>query len=141
MKRTTLGIISLLAAIASFSQSFTQTIKGQITDQQSGSPIIGATIQALDVDPPMGAITDVNGYYRIENVPVGRQTLGISYLGYEPVTLPNILVGSGKEVVIDAKLIESLQQLDEVVVTASDQNKGQPKNDSCNDIRYFARDG
>ena len=93
MKKTTLGIISLFSAIVSFSQSFTQTVKGQVTDQQSGSPIIGATVQVLEIDPPMGAITDVNGYYRIENVPIGRQTLGVSYLGYEPVTLPNILVG------------------------------------------------
>lgn len=129
MKKATLGIISLFTVIVSFSQSLTQTIKGQLTDEQSGAPIIGATVQVLELTPPKGAITDINGYYRIENVPIGRQTLGVSYLGYEPITIPNILVGSGKEVVVDAKLIESLQQLEEVVVRASDQNKGQPKNE------------
>ena len=129
MKKTTVGIISLLTVIFSFSQPLTQTIKGHLTDEQSGAPIIGATVQVLELTPPKGAITDINGYYRIENVPIGRQTLGVSYLGYEPITIPNILVGSGKEVVVDAKLIESLQQLEEVVVTASDQNKGQPKNE------------
>ncbi|MEQ6167188.1 TonB-dependent receptor [Ekhidna sp. MALMAid0563] len=129
MKQTTLGIIFLSIAIISFSQSLTQTVKGQITDEQSGAPIIGATVQILEINPPLGAITDINGYYRIENVPIGRQTVGISYLGYEPITIPNILVGSGKEVVLDAELIESLHHLDEVVVTAIDQEKGQPKNE------------
>ncbi|WP_424962302.1 TonB-dependent receptor [Ekhidna sp.] len=129
MKKTTLGIIFLSIAIISFSQSLTQTVKGQITDKQSGAPIIGATVQVLEISPPLGAITDINGYYRIVKVPIGRQTVGISYLGYEPITIPNILVGSGKEVVMDAELIESLHQLDEVVVTATDQEKGQPKNE------------
>ncbi|MEQ9008467.1 MAG: TonB-dependent receptor, partial [Ekhidna sp.] len=111
------------------SQSLTQTIKGQITDEQSGSPIIGATVQILGSSPPMGGITDVDGFFKIEKVPIGRQTLGISYLGYESITIPDILVGAGKEVVMNAKLIESLQQLDEVVVTSENQEKGQPRNE------------
>lgn len=128
MKRT-LGLFILLIANYAFSQSLTQTVKGQITDQQSGAPIIGATVQVLEINPPIGAITDVNGYFKIDGVPIGRQSLGISYLGYESVTIPNILVGAGKEVVINPELIESLQQLDEVVVTASDEQVGQPKNE------------
>lgn len=122
---------TLLLAILSlgFSQSLTQTIKGQIVDEQSGTPIIGATAQVVGISPPLGAITDANGYYRIDNVPIGRQNLQVSYLGYEPAFLSEILVGSGKEVVIDIRLIESLQQLDEVVVTANSQEKGQPQNE------------
>lgn len=115
--------------LCGFSQSLTQTIKGQITDEQSGAPIIGATVVVIGTDPPMGGITDIDGLYKIENVPIGRQSLGISYLGYESVTIPNVLVGAGKEVVMNAKLIESLQQLDEVVVTAGSQGEGQPRNE------------
>ena len=118
-----------VACMEVYGQSLTQTIKGQITDEQSGSPIIGATVQVLGIDPPLGAITELDGYFKIENVPIGRQTLGISYLGYESTTIPGVLVGAGKEVVINAKLIESLQQLDEVVVTSDNQEKGQPKNE------------
>ncbi len=130
MKRITLLALMLCTVVYSISaQTLTQTVKGQITDEQSGSPIIGATVMVANFDPPKGTITDVNGFYRIENVPIGRQTIQISYLGFKPVTIPNVLIGAGKEVVIDAKLIESLEQLAEVVVTAGSDKKGQPKND------------
>ena len=123
------GIALLFLSSALFAQALNQTIKGQIIDEQSGAPIIGATVQIVGSDPPMGSITDVDGFYRIEKVPIGRQSLHISYLGYEPVTIPSVLVGAGKEVIVNAKLIESLQQLDEVVVTAENEQKGQPKNE------------
>ena len=130
MNKITIGaMLLLLTTTTSYSQSLTQTIKGQITDEQSGSAIIGATVMIANADPPKGTITDLNGYYRIEDVPIGRQTVLVSYVGFEPISIPNILVGSGKEVVINAKLIESLQQLEEIVVTADDQRKGQPKNE------------
>ncbi|MEP1035472.1 TonB-dependent receptor [Ekhidna sp.] len=129
MKTTTLGIVLLFFSITTYSQSLTQTIKGQVTDEQSGAPIIGATVAILETNPPMGGITDVYGFFKIEKVPIGRQTLGISYLGYESITMPNILVGAGKEVVVNARLIESLEQLDEVVVTAGNEKEGQPRNE------------
>ena len=110
-------------------QELTQTVKGRITDEQSGSPIIGATVMIAATDPPIGAITDVEGIFRIADVPIGRQTILVSYLGYTSATIPNVLIGAGKEAVVDVKLIESLQQLQEVVVTADNQKEGQPRNE------------
>lgn len=129
MLKLNLLLATYSIALISFSQSLTQTVKGQITDEQSGAPIIGATVVIVGTDPPMGGITDVQGFFKIEKVPIGRQSLGISYLGYESVTIPNVLVGAGKEVVINAKLIESLQQLDEVIVTTGNEEEGQLRNE------------
>ncbi len=72
----------------------------------------------LGVNPAMGAVSDMDGNFKLENVPIGRYNIQISYVGYEPVTIPEILVSSGKEVVLDAGLKESINQLDEVVVKA-----------------------
>ncbi|GAB4240697.1 MAG: carboxypeptidase-like regulatory domain-containing protein [Ekhidna sp.] len=119
----------MLLSIVSFTQSLSQTIKGQVTDEQSGSPIFGATVVVAGTSPPQGAVTDADGFYRIENVAIGRQTLQVSYLGYESVVIPNVLVGAGKEVVVNSKMVESLEQLDEVVVTAGSHQNGQPKNE------------
>ncbi|WP_425392960.1 TonB-dependent receptor [Ekhidna sp.] len=129
MTKLLFSFAGMLLLFSAQSQSLTQTIKGQITDEQSGAPIIGATVVLIGSNPPIGGITDVEGYYRVEGVPIGRQSLGVSYLGYEAISIPNILVGAGKEVVVNAKMIESLEQLDEVVVSASEHQKGQPKNE------------
>ncbi len=110
-------------------QQLEQTIKGKITDAQSGSPVIGATIAVLTTDPLKGASTDIDGYFRISNVPVGRHTLKISFLGYEDKIVPELLVGSGKEVVLDATLTESFTTMEEVVITAAEQNKGEVLNE------------
>jgi len=130
MRKTALGVILFfLIATYSLAQSLTQTIKGQVTDEQSGSPIIGATVMVANIDPLLGAITDVNGFFRIENVPIGRQTIQVSYTGFKPISIPNLLVGAGKEAVVNVKLIESLEVLNEVVVTADDESEGQANNE------------
>ena len=41
-----------------------------------------------------------------------------SYLGYEPVIVPEIMVTSGKETVIHVTLKQSITEMDEVVITA-----------------------
>ncbi|MEZ5197010.1 MAG: carboxypeptidase-like regulatory domain-containing protein [Bacteroidales bacterium] len=49
----------------------------------------------------------MDGYFRIENVPLGRYNIQISYMGYEPSIVSELEVGSGKEVVINIGLKES----------------------------------
>jgi len=108
----------MLCAVASYAQDSkpSQTIRGIIIDQQTETPLIGANIVVLDSDPFIGASTDLDGKFRLENVPAGRQTLSVSYLGYEPRVMPNMLVTSGKEMVLTIALQEAFQSLNEVVI-------------------------
>ncbi|HNM24068.1 MAG TPA: TonB-dependent receptor, partial [Saprospiraceae bacterium] len=105
-------------------------IRGTVLDQQSEMPLIGATVQlVLPADQtPVGAMTDANGAFVLKGVPVGRQAIRISYLGYEPLTVPNILVTAGKEAQLDLHMEESLSSLNEVVVTAA-ADKDRPVNE------------
>lgn len=106
----------------------TQTVKGVILDAQADYPLIGATITLVGSDPIIGSITDIDGNFRINNVPIGRQNFAVSYIGYKSISVPNVLVTSGKEVVLTLKLEESVEQLQEVVITA-DADKDLPIND------------
>lgn len=124
--KTIITIFGILVSIISLAQD--QTVKGIILDAQAEYPLIGATIQLVGSDPIQGAIADVNGEFRIENVPVGRQTFAVTYIGYKSISLPNVLVTSGKEVVLRVLLEESVDRLEEVVVTAS-ADKDLPIND------------
>ncbi len=129
MKKVQLSMAFLCLAITSFSQTLTQTIKGQVIDEQSRTPVIGATVVVVGIDPPMGGITDAEGFFRIDNVPIGRQSLNVSSIGYEAAAVSNLLVGTGKELILNITLKESLIQMDEVVITADTEEKGQPRNE------------
>ncbi|WP_258103202.1 TonB-dependent receptor [Marinoscillum sp. MHG1-6] len=128
--RTFTCLIALMClTLTTLAQEFTQTIKGRVVDQQSKSPVIGATVLIKDSDPLMGGTTDYEGYFRITEVPIGRLTLVFSSVGYESKSIPNVIVGSGKETILEIELIESLTQMEEVVIVADKQAKGQPLDD------------
>ncbi|MGD1846298.1 MAG: TonB-dependent receptor domain-containing protein [Salibacteraceae bacterium] len=67
----------------------------------------------------MGAVTDMDGYYSIPNVPVGRITLQASFVGYVPQTRSNLPLSTGKELVINFELQESVITTKEVEIKAS----------------------
>jgi hypothetical protein len=123
----------LLLPFLLFAQS--QTLRGTVLDKQSETPLIGASIQLLTVTSTageqasgQGAVSDADGSFSIKNVPVGRQALRVSYLGYESQTMSNILVTAGKEVFLDVRLDESFNKINEVVVTAK-SDKDKPMNE------------
>lgn len=123
-----IAIILVMLISQAFAQNMTQTIRGSIIDQDSQSPLIGATIQVIDADPLVGAITDTNGNFRIENVAIGRISLFVTYVGYEEKVIPNILVNSAKESILNISLQESLERLEEIVITAK-KNKSEVLNE------------
>lgn len=94
----------------------TQTITGSVVDKESKSPLIGVNVSVTDVTPVAGTVTDENGKFSINNIPVGKHTISISYVGYRPYIQSNILVTSGKEVVLPIELEESSNKMEEVVV-------------------------
>ncbi len=112
-----------------YGQSPKQTIRGTVVDKDIRLPLIGATVLLLNTDPVKGGTTDEDGAFRIEGLEVGRYDLQVSYLGYEPVLIPQLLVGSGKEVVLEIELAESVESLEEVTVVATDQDKGRALNE------------
>jgi CarboxypepD_reg-like domain len=112
-------LILLTSTFSAFSQS-TQTIRGRAVDEVSKLPLIGVSLAIVDTN--IGTISNEEGNYRLENVPVGRQTIRISYIGYESQLLSNIVVTAGKEVILNISLTESVNTLDEVVITANNKD-------------------
>ena len=77
-------------------------------------PLVGVNVILGSEGPPIGVITDNQGYFRFEEVPIGRHDLRCSYIGYEPQMITNLLVASGKEQVIDFEMEESVITLEEI---------------------------
>ncbi len=124
MKRT-LILIVLFISFGTYAQ--TGTIKGLVLDKQSETPLLGASIELLNTENATGVVTDEDGRFVMQDVPVGRQSIRVSYIGFESYSLPNIDVTSGKDVFLNITLTESFNQLDEVVLTG-DTNKDTPRN-------------
>ena len=106
----------------------TQTIRGQVIDEESKLPLVGVTVSIEGSSPPIGATTNNDGNFRIEKVPVGRVNLQLSHIGYEQKIIPNIVVNSAKEVVLNLTLREYATKMEEVTVVAR-MDKGTPVND------------
>jgi hypothetical protein len=117
MRYLALFFICLIFCFKVFAQQPSQTIKGQVFDKQSKSPLIGANVVVLDDSVFKGTATDMNGYYRIVKVGVGRKRIKITYLGYKEAVMP-IVVNSGKETVTNIELEESVVESKEVTVSA-----------------------
>jgi CarboxypepD_reg-like domain/TonB-dependent Receptor Plug Domain len=115
-----LFIISLFISSLSFAQRNTQNIRGVVTDKLSQTPLIGVSVQITSLRKETN--TDTLGKYTISNIPPDRYEVNISYTGYKSITIPNVVVTSGKEVILDIAMEETFNQLSEVVIKAS--NKG-----------------
>ncbi|MCU0352904.1 MAG: carboxypeptidase-like regulatory domain-containing protein [Cytophagales bacterium] len=122
----TLFLVSMQLVVG---QSPTQTVRGTVKDNAAQTAIPGATVVIVGTNPIRGTSTDAEGNFRLENVPVGRHTLKITSVGYEDQMVSELLVGSGKEVVITVGLTESLVQMQEIVISAAEQEKGTPRNE------------
>lgn len=108
-------VFVLIYGIAS-GQNITQNIRGQLIDKDTKSPLAFANIVVLGSDPVLAATTDEQGYYVIKNVPIGKVSLKVSYLGYEEQIIPNVAIFSGKETQLNIEMEESYEQLQAVEV-------------------------
>lgn len=114
----------LLAFIFVYSLSYgqenkdipTSNIKGSVYDYQTQQILPGSTIRLVDTQ--LGAVVKSNGDFIINNVPVGRYNISVSSVGYEPF-VQQIVVTSGRDVVLNIQLNQSFIETDELVVTAN----------------------
>lgn len=121
-------LLSLSFMIPVFIHAQTQVVKGTVKDADSQAPLIGVNLVLVGSDPFLGATTDLDGRFRLEKVPVGRQQFTVSFIGYKPLNIPNVLVTAGKEVVLDIAMESSVEELKEFEVT-SDSQKDRPNNE------------
>jgi hypothetical protein len=86
-------ILLLILFASSFAFSQSGRISGKVIDHQTGEPLIGANL--IVVGTSLGAASDVNGEYLITNLAAGQYSVKASYIGYNDVTVSNVLVTSG----------------------------------------------
>lgn len=114
MQRTILLVYILCLATSLSAQQLTQTIRGNIVDESSNAPLPYATVRLKNT--AIGVISNRDGSFLLVNVPVGRQTLIVTSLGYEPVIQNEIAVTSAREVVLTIKMQQSATTFDAITI-------------------------
>ena len=95
-----MSIFSCCAVVSG--QEITQTIRGSIVDLETHIPLFASTVAVYEDSTMIDAtISDNNGYFRIDGIPVGRYTIVATYMGYRQETIPDVVVNSSKEVVLE----------------------------------------
>lgn len=117
MKRFLLMLIPLPSLL--FAQNNTQNIRGVVTDKLSQTPLTGVVVQIASIQK--SSSSDANGNFTLSNIPPDRYDISATFLGYKTITIPNVVVTSGKEVIIDIAMEESYKQIGEVLVKANNK--------------------
>lgn len=99
----------------------TQTIRGVITDKETGQPLPGASVLLLNSDPIHGTASDIEGKFKLSGVIIGRHDLKFSFVGYKEIIISNLIVDAGRESVLNIQMEEKVMEVSEAVVTASKQ--------------------
>ena len=80
MKGKLMMLLACLFMSASLVTAQTSKVTGLVIGAEDGEPVIGATVAVKGV-PTLGAITDIDGKFVIENLPSSAKTLVVSYVG------------------------------------------------------------
>jgi len=117
--------ISLMASLPALSQR----LRGTVLDNELQTPIPGAVVILVDSARgfPM-TVTDVNGQYLLQNLPLGRVIIKVTSTGYEDAVIPNVLISSGKDAELNIRMTERITQIKEVEV------KGNAKSEALNQM-------
>lgn len=97
-------------------QTPTQNIRGTVHDKQTQLPLSGASVSVIIGSKNSSVYTDQDGRFELSNIPVGRVDIACSMLGYNPVQLRELLLSSGKELILTIELEEKVTQSKEVKI-------------------------
>ena len=105
-------LISLFAIGAAAQK--TATLKGQLLDQETKTPLIGATV--LIVGTYNGASCDIDGNYEIKGIKPGDYTIKFSYIGYTDKVYNGITLKGGQTREINTTMALRSTVMNEVVI-------------------------
>ncbi len=116
MKTKLTFLFIFLSQLTLFAQK--GSVRGFVYDKENGEAIMFCNV--IIEGKSIGASTDVNGFFNITNVPVGKHTLFVTYVGYD--TLRQEIVLKDKQILNQKlEISPSSVQIETVTVSADRQ--------------------
>lgn len=98
----------------------TQTIRGIVKDKETQRTITGAKISIENTTISDNSKED--GSFALLTVPLGRQNITVEAKNYRVTNIPNVVITSGKEVIVNIDLDEDFESISEVAIKAKKKN-------------------
>ncbi len=114
MRKTVLTLIVAIAAVQAFAQD--GFVRGKVLEEATGEPLFGATV--VKKGTTTGASTDFDGNYSIK-LPAGTHDIVFQSVSFQTIVLEGVEVKADEPTILDVVMKEDVQQLGEVVVTAT----------------------
>ena len=92
-------------------------ISGKVIDQKNKSPLVGANIIIMQTQA--GTSADEEGHFNLINVSPGKYSVRVMMIGYESLTIEEVVVSVNRTTSLDLELKQSIIEGQEVVIYAS----------------------
>ena len=113
-------LVAGLSSAVSFGQAPTVSLRGTVTDAETGDPLPGAHV--FIASSMMGTVTANDGTYELERVPIGAIRLYVSMIGFEPEGR-DIMLRTTETQTFDFAMQPSVIEVGEIVVEAKGDKK------------------
>jgi carbon monoxide dehydrogenase subunit G len=123
-----LFVFLFLALNLSAQQSYNCTLSGKVSDKDSKVPLPGVTVIVSDKTHTDAVSTDANGDFKFSNLKPGRVNIKCTMIGFEEVTVSEVLLTTGKQTIINISIQEKVNEMKEVVIK-SDRSKYRARNE------------
>jgi TonB-dependent receptor len=107
-------LLGCLALASAYGQNKPATLYGTLRDGNSGEPLAFATIAIVGTN--LGTVSTLDGAYRLNNIPIGKQKITFQYAGYKSQEL-ELDFTAGEEKKYETTLLPDVVSMEEVVVT------------------------
>ncbi|MBP9932748.1 MAG: carboxypeptidase-like regulatory domain-containing protein, partial [Chitinophagaceae bacterium] len=118
----------LFNSLSANAQTLTQSVRGVVVDKVSKQALSDVTVMWQQGALNGGTKTDEQGRYELNKVPVGRIQLQFSLLGYGTVILNEVMLNTGKELILHIEMEERVVS-GKTVVIRNKRDKDRPMNE------------
>ena len=119
MRLSTLLLFLLFTLNGKAQTTPTQALSGSVLNVVTHEPLIGAQVRLLKTTPGRNETTDEEGNFLFSELPVGRYTVEVRYLGYATQVLPGVLLEAGQATRLEIWMSERSQALEEFTITST----------------------
>ena len=109
-------LLIMLLPAGLYARAGKTSLSGKVTDKQTGQTLPGVSLYIPDLKT--GTVSNVDGTYRIDNLPQSKVLIRVSFIGYKTIIET---VDLSQVTVKDYALEPSVKEINEVVVTGLSQ--------------------